>query len=51
MAAEKGSAIESVQDGSVIIDGKTYQVADSLKGLFAVKNSDALKNAKIKFTE
>ena len=41
--------IQSIQDGTVTIDGQSYQIADSLKGLFNSKNQQALKNAQISF--
>lgn len=44
------ATIEAVENGRVTINGETYQIADSLNGLFNGQNSQALKNAKIKFT-
>ncbi|KAB7707428.1 hypothetical protein F9802_06660 [Bacillus aerolatus] len=46
---EKSFTVESVKDGIVTINGETYQVSASLKGLFTAKNSAALKGAVIAF--
>lgn len=41
--------VEKVEGTEVVFSGKTYTVAESLQGLFAAVNQDALKGAKIKF--
>jgi len=48
-AVEKSQTIESIQDGSVTIEGITYKVDNSLSGLLNTKNAAALKNAQISF--
>ncbi|PWK11256.1 immunoglobulin-like domain-containing protein [Tumebacillus permanentifrigoris] len=43
------TSVDSVSDAAVVLNGVSYTVADSLKGLFSAANSDALKGASIQF--
>ena len=45
------NVIENVTDSTVKIDGQSYKVAESLKGLFQSSNSTILKDARIAFKQ
>ncbi|WP_050183321.1 S-layer homology domain-containing protein [Domibacillus robiginosus] len=49
--AEQVKTIESVQNGKIMIDGKTYTASESVKGLLQSNNSKALKGAEIEFEQ
>ncbi|MBL0389223.1 S-layer homology domain-containing protein [Tumebacillus sp. ITR2] len=39
--------VDSLADGTVVLGGKTYKVAESLQGLFAVSNQNVLQGANL----
>ena len=45
------NVVGAVTDSSVTINGKSYKIADSLKGLFNAANATVLKDARIAFDQ